>query len=200
MIIASGFYEAFQRGHAELVDSAIDHVGEHGIVTADSAVHELDVIVLATGFHAHSYLQPVELHGPGGLTLSEVWRGEPRGYRTVALPGFPNFFLLLGPHSPIGNQSLFMITETQIDYVLQWIEAWRRGEYAAAAPRPEAAEAFNAEMKTAYPDTIWTSGCDSWYLGSDGLPALWPWSPQAHRDMLARPRTEEWLLEPAVAR
>jgi cation diffusion facilitator CzcD-associated flavoprotein CzcO len=196
MIIAAGFYTAFERDGAQLVDTPIERINERGIVTADGVQHELDVIVFATGFDAHAYLQPVELHGPGGVTLSEVWSGEPRGYRTVALPSFPNFFLLLGPHSPIGNQSLFMITETQIDYVLQWVRSWQRGEYAAASPKAEAADAFNAEMRTAYPETIWTSGCQSWYLGKDGLPALWPWSPGAHREMLAAPRVAEWELEP----
>jgi cation diffusion facilitator CzcD-associated flavoprotein CzcO len=197
MIVAGGFYDEFERDGIDLVDAPIDHVTERGIVTGDGVEHEVDVIVLATGFHAHRYLQPVELVGPDGVRLSEVWSGEPHGYRTVALPGFPNFFLLLGPHSPVGNQSLFMITETQIDYVLQWIDAWRRSEFATASPSAEATEAFNAEMKTAYPDTIWTSGCDSWYIGKDGLPMLWPWSADAHRDMLATPRREEWELEPA---
>ena len=194
MIFASGFYKRFNDGAAELVDTAIDRVTEHGILTTDGRLHEVDVIVLATGFHAHTYLQPVELVGPGGLRLSEVWSGEPRGYRTVALPGFPNFFLLLGPHSPIGNQSLFMITETQVDYLLQWIERWRAGEFDAATPTEKATDEFQDEMRRAFPDTIWTSGCDSWYLGKDGLPALWPFEPQAHRAMLAAPAPEEWEL------
>ncbi|HEX4357828.1 MAG TPA: NAD(P)/FAD-dependent oxidoreductase [Pseudonocardia sp.] len=194
MIFASGFYERFQRGEAELVDTAIDHVTERGIVTTDGRLHELDVIVLATGFDAHAYLRPVELIGPDGLRLSKVWSDEPRGYRTVALPGFPNFFLLLGPNSPIGNQSLFMITETQVDYALRWIERWRAGDFDSATPRDDATEGFMAEMRSAFPQTIWTSGCDSWYLGKDGLPALWPFSPKAHRDMLATPHTDEWEL------
>jgi cation diffusion facilitator CzcD-associated flavoprotein CzcO len=195
MVIAAGFYRALRRESVELVDQPIDHVEPRGIVTSDGRLHELDVIVLATGFHAHSYLQPVELVGPGGLRLSEVWQEEPRAYRTVALPGFPNFFLLLGPHSPIGNQSLFTITETQIDYAVRWIERWRAGEFTAATPRQDATDLFNAEMRTVYPRTIWVSGCDSWYLGKDGLPALWPWSPQTHREMLSTLRADEWSLE-----
>ena len=195
MVIAAGFYRALRHDGAELVDQSIDHVEPGGIVTADGRLHELDVIVLATGFHAHSYLRPVELIGPGGLRLSAVWQDEPRAYRTVALSGFPNFFLLLGPHSPIGNQSLFTITETQIDYAVQWIERWRAGDFTAASPRREAADRFNDEMRAAYPRTIWVSGCDSWYIGKDGLPALWPWSPQMHRSMLATPRPDEWNLE-----
>lgn len=195
MVIAAGFYKALEREGAELVDEPIDHVEPRGIVTAGGRLHELDVIVLATGFHAHSYLRPVELVGPGGLRLSEVWQDEPRAYRTVALPGFPNFFLLLGPHSPIGNQSLFTITETQVDYAMRWIERWRDGEYAAATPRRDAADRFNDEMRAVYPRTIWVSGCDSWYIGKDGLPALWPWTPQKHREMLATSRADEWDVE-----
>jgi cation diffusion facilitator CzcD-associated flavoprotein CzcO len=198
MIIASGFYQRFNRRTATLVDSGIDHVTERGVVTQDGVLHELDVLVLATGFHAHSYLQPVELVGPDDLRLSRVWSDEPTGYRTVALPGFPNCFLLLGPHSPIGNQSLFMITETQVDYALKWIKRWRAGEFDAATPTEAATEAFMTDLRRAYPKTIWTSGCDSWYLGKDGLPALWPFSPQEHRDMLARPRDEEWILRTAA--
>ncbi len=194
MIFASGFYKRFNDGDAELVDTAIERVTETGIRTVDGRLHEVDVIVLATGFHAHTYLQPVELIGPDGLRLSKVWSGEPRGYRTVALPGFPNFFVLLGPHSPIGNQSLFMITETQVDYVLKWVERWRAGDFDVAAPTETATEAFQQEMSTAFPATIWMSGCDSWYLGKDGLPSLWPFTPQAHRDMLAAPNLDEWNL------
>ena len=195
MIMASGFYKRFESGQAELVDTAIDRVEERGIVTADGQLHELDVIVLATGFHAHAYLQPIELIGPAGLKLSEVWSDEPRGYRTVALPGFPNFFLLLGPNSPIGNQSLFMVTETQVDYLLKWVERWRTGEFDSATPRPDATEEYMAELRAAFPNTIWTSGCDSWYIGKDGLPMLWPFPAQSHRDMLASPHIDEWDLE-----
>lgn len=194
MIFAGGFYERFDSGQAELVDTSIDRITERGIRTVDGREHDVDVIVLATGFHAHSYLHPIELTGLDGLRLSEVWDGEPRGYRTVALPGFPNFFLLLGPHSPIGNQSLFMVTETQVDYVLQWIEHWRDGMFDSAAPTEAAAERFQDQLRRALPNTVWSSGCKSWYLGKDGLPALWPFAPQAHRDMLATPVLAEWTL------
>jgi hypothetical protein len=86
------------------VDVGIDHVEARGIVTREGRLHELDMIVLATGFEAHAYMKPLELVGSGGLRLSELWDGEPFGYRSVALAGFPNIFTLLGPHSPIGNR------------------------------------------------------------------------------------------------
>jgi len=118
LVMGTGFYELFERPDVELVDAGIDHVEPRGIVTRDGVLHELDVIVLATGFDAHAFVRPMELIGPGGLRLSEVWDAEPFGYRSVALPGFPNVLMLIGPHSPFGNQSLFTISETQMDFAM----------------------------------------------------------------------------------
>ena len=192
LVMATGFYKQFERANVELVDVPIDHVEPRGIVTRDGRLHELDVIVLATGFDAHAYLRPLELIGPGGLRLSQLWAGEPYGYRSVALPGFPNLFTLLGPHSPIGNQSIFAVSESQMDYALALIDLWRRGEADAMWPSSEATEGFNAELRAAAPNTIWASGCSSWYIGEDGTPHPWPWTPQRHRAMLARPQLSEW--------
>jgi hypothetical protein len=87
-----------------------------------------------------------------------------------------------------------MITETQVDYLMKWIERWRDGEFDVAVPTEDATQRFQDEMRVAFPDTIWTTGCESWYLGKDGLPALWPFEPRAHRDMLAEPNLDEWTL------
>jgi cation diffusion facilitator CzcD-associated flavoprotein CzcO len=114
LVAATGFYPQFRRPTVELVDCPIDHIEPGGIVTRDGRLHELDVIVFATGFDAHAYMKPLELIGPGGLRLSELWDGEPYGYRSVALR-FPNVFTLLGPHSPIGNQPSSP-SESQIEW------------------------------------------------------------------------------------
>ena len=192
LVVSTNFYRQFNRSNVELVDGGIDHVEPRGIVTRDGRLHELDVIVLATGFDAHAYMKPLELVGPGGLRLSELWQGEPFGYRSVALPGFPNVFTLLGPHSPIGNQSIFTVSETQIDFALGLIDVWRRGEADAMWPTAEATERINAELREAAPTTIWATGCDSWYIGKDGVPHPWPWTPERHREMLATPLLSEW--------
>ena len=200
LVMGTNVYPQFKRPTVELVDTGIDHVESRGIVTRDGRLHELDVIVLATGFDAHAYMKPLELVGPGGVHLSDLWDGEPYGYRSIALPGFPNLFTLLGPHSPIGNQSIFTVSETQIDFALSMIGMWRRGEADAMWPTPEATERFNAELHAAIPNTIWASGCQSWYIGRDGAPHPWPWTPERHREMLAEPRLEEWEFAPGPPR
>ena len=174
-----------QRHNVNLVDSAIDHVEHRGIVTADGALHELDAIVLATGFDAHAFMRPMSLVGRDGLTIQQLWDEGPRAHLGVALPGFPNFFMLMGPHSPVGNYSLTAIAEAQAGHILAWIQRWRTGEFDNVAPTRHATDDFNASMRRAMPGTVWASGCTSWYLGADGLPELWPWTPNAYRQRLA---------------
>lgn len=187
LIMSAGYYRAMQRPAVSLVTDPIERVEPRGIVTEGGPLHEVDVLVLATGFDAHAFFRPMELIGADGVTAGEVWRAGPRAYRTVAVPGFPNFFMLIGPHSPIGNHSLIAIAETQADYALRWITELRAGRVAHAAPSVAATEEFNAAMHRALPDTVWATGCSSWYLDADGRPELWPWSPARHRAMLREP-------------
>jgi cation diffusion facilitator CzcD-associated flavoprotein CzcO len=193
IVMGTGFYGQFVRPNVDLVDAGIDHVGPDGIVTRDGVLHELDVIILATGFDAHAFLRPMELIGPGGLRLSELWSEEPFAYRTVGLPGFPNVLMLMGPLSPLGNQSLFATSETQQDFALSVIEEWRRGAIDAAAPTAEATAEFMAQARAALPNTVWATGCDSWYIGKDGLPNLWPWMPERHRELLQQRVAGDWV-------
>lgn len=198
LIMSSRFYPAMQEPAVELVTDAIERVVPEGVVTADGRVHEADVIVLATGFDPQAFMRPMELVGENGITLEEAWENGPSAYRTVALPNFPNFFMLMGPHSPFGNQSLVLVAETQADYVVWWIDQLRAGRAVAGAPAAEATDRYNAEMRDAMPETVWMTGCKSWYLGKDGLPQLWPWTPAEHRAMLAAPDIDEFVISEPV--
>jgi cation diffusion facilitator CzcD-associated flavoprotein CzcO len=199
LVYSGRFYGALQRPNVGVVTEKIERIEPRGVVTADGALHELDALVLATGYDAHAYMQPMELVGPDGRTLEDAWRDGIRAYRSVALPGFPNFFMLQGPHSPFGNQSLVAIAESQAEYIARWVRRFRDGEVAAAVPRADAARRYNDEIVAAMPDTIWLSGCSSWYLGKDGLPELWPWRPETHRKMLRELGYDEFEVEPAGA-
>ena len=103
----------------------------------------------------------MRLTGRDGIAADDVWRDGPRAYQTVAMPGFPNFFMMLGPHSPVGNHSLTAVAESQADHILRWIQRWRRGEFDTVEPTWSATESFNAKLRAAMPDTVRTTGCDS---------------------------------------
>jgi cation diffusion facilitator CzcD-associated flavoprotein CzcO len=192
LAMSSHYYRAIQKPGVELVTEPIDHVTADGVVTTDGVLHELDVLVLATGFDAHAYVHPIEVVGENGLTLEQAWADGPQAYRSVAVPGFPNLFMLIGPHSPIGNQSLVIIAESQADYAMWWIDQIRAGRVAAAAPTEVATKDYNEQMKADMPQTVWVTGCKSWYLGKDGLPELFPWRPIRHRELLASPELDDF--------
>ena len=196
-VFAGRYYRAMQTPGVHLVAEPIDHVEANGVVTADGTLHELDLLVLATGFDARSYVRPMEIIGENGRTLDEAWVDGPHAYRSVAVPGFPNLFMMVGPHSPIGNQSLVIIAETQADYAMWWINQIRDGRIVAAAPSEAATKDYNAQMKAALPQTVWASGCNSWYLGKDGLPELFPWVPKRHRELLRTPEVDDFDVRTA---
>jgi cation diffusion facilitator CzcD-associated flavoprotein CzcO len=194
LVISGEFYEAIQRPSAELVVEDIDRIEPTGVKTVDGKLHELDVLVLATGFHAHQFMRPMNVTGRNGITLDDVWPDTTHAYRSVSIPGFPNFFMTMGPHSPVGNFSLIEVAEIQLAYVMQLIDLIRKGQYNEIAAGVEATERFNEERIEATQGTIWASGCKSWYLDANGIPASWPWSFERYHDEMAKPDLGDFEL------
>ncbi len=192
LVMSMEFYPAIQRKNVELIVEDIDHIEARGIVTKDGKLHEIDVLAMATGFDAHAYFRPLELHNAQGQRLSEVWKDGPFALRTVAVPGFPNFFFTLGPQSPIGNFSAISISETQIHYIMECIKLHRDGKVKTLHPKMQATDKFNAFVRAAMPDTIWVTGCTNWYMSKNGVPSAWPYSGARFRKELRAPDLSEF--------
>ena len=194
LIVSPDFYTAIQHPNAELVTDAIEGVEPGGVRTADGRLHELDVLVLATGFHADAFMRPMQLVGSDGCTLEAAWRDRPSAYLAISMPEFPNFFMLNGPNGPVGNFSLIEVAELQVGYVLQLLEQLRAGTCRAIAPTVAATERFEAERVEAARSTVWMTGCRSWYLDDRGVPATWPWTFDRFRAEMAAPKLEAFDL------
>jgi cyclohexanone monooxygenase len=176
LIISEFFYDAIQRPNAELVTETITGVEAAGVRTADGRLHELDVLVLATGFNTHQFFRPMTVRGAGGVTLEDAWAERNLGYMCVTTPGFPNWFMIGGPNSPIGNFSWLVTAENQLGYAMKLMDRLRAGNARQIAPKIEATRAFNDALAAKMGDTIWASGCRSWYLDAQGRVASWPWT------------------------
>lgn len=192
LVMSTEFYPAIQRDNVELIADDIERIEAGGVVTKDGTLHEVDVLALATGFDAHAYFRPLELRNAQGQSLNDVWQDGPFALRTVAVPGFPNFFFTLGPQSPIGNFSAISISETQIHYIMACIEMQAKGKIKTLEPTQEATDKFNRFVRAAMPDTIWVTGCDSWYTGRNGVPSAWPYSGNRFRMELSGPDLSEY--------
>jgi len=148
-ILSDNFYNAMQHPATQLVTEKIMRVEAQGVRTQDDKLHALDVLVLATGFKAQNYVRPIELKGAGGVTLSQHWADGIKAYYSVAIPGFPNFFMLQGPHSPIGNFSLIKIAELQCRYLMQMIKPICTGKLKTVEAREDATAGFNKALREA---------------------------------------------------
>jgi cation diffusion facilitator CzcD-associated flavoprotein CzcO len=176
LILSPDFYAAIQRPNATLVTDAIQRVESNGIRTADGRLHQLDILVLATGFYADSFMRPMEIIGRNDITLEQAWDPRPEAYLSVSVPDFPNFFMLNGPNGPVGNFSLIEVAELQFNYILKLIEPIRAGRYRQICATHHALDQFEHEREQAAQHTIWVTGCKSWYLDDRGIPTGWPWS------------------------
>ena len=194
LIISDGFYEAIQRPNATLVTEPIERIEAAGIRTRDGALHELDVLVLATGFRVDRFVRPMRVIGRDGVPLDDVWAEGPFAYMAITVPELPNFFMLNGPNSPVGNFSPIEVAELQMQYVMQLVDAVRSGRWREVSPTQTAMARFDAERREAAKTTIWSTGCKSWYLDASGLPTAWPWTFRRFRDEMARPRLEDFDL------
>jgi cation diffusion facilitator CzcD-associated flavoprotein CzcO len=194
LVISPNFYEAIQRPNAELVTAAIERIEPTGVRTADGRLHELDVLVLATGFQVDRFLRPIDVIGRGGVRLAEFWEKRPLAYLSIAIPGFPNLFMLNGPNGPVGNFSLIEVAEIQFQYIEKLIDWWRSGRAREIAVSAAATEQLEAERVEAARHTIWSSGCKSWYLDDRGIPMTWPWTFERFREEMSAPRPEAYEL------
>jgi cation diffusion facilitator CzcD-associated flavoprotein CzcO len=194
LIISPDFYDAIQKPHAELVTEAIEGVEPAGVRTKDGALHELDVLVLATGFKADAFMRPMVITGRSGVTLDEAWDPRPEAYLSISIPEFPNFFMLNGPNGPVGNFSLIEVAELQFGYIMQLVERLRSGECREINASRVALDRFEADREEAAHHTVWVTGCRSWYLDDRGLPAVWPWPFSRFREEMAAPRLDAYDL------
>lgn len=192
LVMSDGFYAAIQRPNAELVTDAITRVEPKGVRTRDGVLHELDVLVLATGFRVDAFTRPMQIVGRDGVDLDQVWKHGPGAYMALSVPQFPNLFLLNGPNSPVGNFSLIEVAELQLGHILQLVERIRAGECREICATTDAMQRFQDERRHAAENTIWNSGCRSWYLDATGLPTAWPWSFDRFREEMAHPRLEDY--------
>ncbi|OBA90639.1 monooxygenase [Mycobacteriaceae bacterium 1482268.1] len=193
-VVSDTYYPAIQSDNAELVTSAIERITPRGIRTADGRHIEADLLVLATGFHTHNYMRPMNLRGRDGLHIDEAWAKGPRAYRMTAIPGFPNFFTVLGPNSPTGSIPLHFSAELTAQYIVQWLRRFREGEFDTVEVTEQATTTFNDEVASALGPTVWNTGCNSWYLTDEGNIDLWPYDRKTMAAMLSRPDDRDFHI------
>jgi len=174
VLLSDDYYPALQRDNVELATSPIERVTRDGILCRDGVQRPVDTIVLATGFAATEYLSTIDVRNHEGARLGQQREGLPETYLGITVSGFPNLFLLMGPNTGLGHNSMIFMIEAQARYVRQAIERLLTGPGAVMEVRPEVQAAFEAGLQARLDRSVWSSGCRSWYLKDGRNPVIWP--------------------------
>jgi cation diffusion facilitator CzcD-associated flavoprotein CzcO len=175
ILLSNDWYRTLQRGNVTLVSDGIAEIRPHAIATRDGREHPVDTIILATGFAATDFLAPMKVFGRTGVELSDAWKNGAATHLGISVAGFPNFFLLVGPNTGLGHNSIIFMIEAQVRWVLQAIRKLAGGSADALDLREDVQIASYGDVQTRMKSTVWQSGCRSWYQSADGRnDTLWP--------------------------
>ena len=169
ILFADDYYPALMRDNVSLVTDKIKRITPAGIDTVDGKSHAFDVIVYATGFETTGWHWSVDVVGKGGRRLHDEWAESPQAYLGITVAKFPNMFVLYGPNTNLGHNSITFMLERQVEYAVKAVQAMHARNLAAVEVKQAAQERFNRDLQTALAKTTWADPhCRSWYKNAQG--------------------------------
>jgi cation diffusion facilitator CzcD-associated flavoprotein CzcO len=195
VLLSSDYVETLKRPEVSLVTDRIEHAVPGGIVTEGGDEHELDAIVLATGFATNDFLAPMRIAGLDGRDLDSAWAGGAEAYLGMNVAGFPNLFILYGPNTNLGAGSIIHMLESQINYVMESLRALEGLGASYMDVRPEVQRAFNDELQRRLEGSVWNAGCTNWYVDEAGRNTNnWPGLTLEYRRRTRRPELSHYRV------
>ena len=177
LLISNTWFPALQRSNVQLVTQAVARIVPQGVVCAQGSLYPCDVIIWGTGFKATEFVTPMKIWGDAGQPeLSDLWCNQPAASRLgISVAGFPNLFMLVGPSTGLGHNSIIFMIEAQVDYILQALKSLTNSSHTTLKLRPAAQTHDYATIQEKMKGTVWATGCHSWYQSADGrIDTLWP--------------------------
>jgi cation diffusion facilitator CzcD-associated flavoprotein CzcO len=175
LLLSSDYYPALGRSHVDLITDGIAQVREGSVVTTSGEERAVDAIIFGTGFNVEDVLQAVDIRGRGGRQLHETGEHGAEAYKGISFVGFPNFFMITGPNTGLGHNSMIYMIESCVTYVMQAIKAIRAQNLHGLEVRADVSQQYNKVLQARFRGTVWSSGCKSWYLNDAGRNlVLWP--------------------------
>ena len=193
VLISNDWYPTLFRPNVTVVTSPVASVGARSVSTADGQSYPADVIIFGTGFQATGFLAPMTVTGVDGVKLADVWAGGAAAYLGMTVAGFPNFFVLYGPNTNLGHNSILVMVERQIEYVLRCLGSLAERRATAIEVTPAAFERDVAEVQERVKSTVWAAACHSWYKTATGrVTQNWPGFTVSYWKATLRPRLGDY--------
>ena len=200
ILISDDFYPAISRANVDVITEGIREVRANSIVAADGSEREVDAIIFGTGFKAQDPMPRGAVFGRGGKDIVEVWKDGAEAYKGTTQAGFPNFYMLMGPNTGLGHNSMVYMIESQIQYVMDALKTMRRERLRSLEVRADVQARYNVGLQEKLGKAVWQSGCRSWYINEAGKnTTLWPGFTFKYREQVRRIDLVDYRQEPAVA-
>jgi cyclohexanone monooxygenase len=197
LVFATDYLQTLTQPHVEVVSSPARSLRSRSLVTADGTELNVDVVLCATGYSAADYLGQIDVVGEHGISLREKWRDGAYAYLGMTVPDFPNFFMLYGPNTNVGSNSVIFMLEAQARYIVRALKHMRRKGKAYVAVRPEAVADFVAKIDEWMEGTVWLTRCSNYFRAPNGrVVTQWPRSARAFWGMTRRFMPADYTFEP----
>jgi cation diffusion facilitator CzcD-associated flavoprotein CzcO len=176
ILLSNDWYPTLAKPHVDLVPAGLKEVRGTTLVAADGTGTEADAIILGTGFHVTELPIAERIKGADGATLAEHWQGGMAALRGATAASFPNLLFIIGPNTGLGNSSMILMIESQLNYLADYLAKLTMLGKAALSPKPAAVEEYNQDLQRRMRRSVWnTGGCQSWYLDAAGRnTTVWP--------------------------
>ncbi|PKM21780.1 MAG: cyclohexanone monooxygenase [Gammaproteobacteria bacterium HGW-Gammaproteobacteria-14] len=197
VLLSNDYYPALCQPNVDVLATGVKAVRGNVLIGQDGSEREVDTIILGTGFHVSDPPIAEQVRGTDGRTLAEIWNGSPQAYRGTTIAGFPNLFLVLGPNLAIGNNSAFIVIESQLNYAMGAIKTMREKSLVRIEVREAEQRRYNSKVQDALQGTVWnTGGCSSYYIDRNGKNSIgFPWSSGTMQRLLKNFDVESYQVQ-----
>lgn len=193
VLLSNNYYPALAQPNLEVVTDGIDHFTKDSVVTKDGRERKIDAVILGTGFHVADSFQYYDVRGRGGITFTEAFKNGPEAYYGTTVHGFPNMFMMLGPNTGLGHNSMIYMIESQTNYIIDALKKMQAQGIRSIEVKKSVQDTFNKEIQQKLQGTVWQSGCKSWYVSEDGRNhTVWPGFTMEYRNRTKNIRMDDY--------
>ncbi len=196
ILLSNNYYPALAQSNVDVLTDGIGEIRAHSIVDSNGVEREVDAIIFGTGFKAQEPVPAQMIFGRNGEDLLDAWKEGAEAYKGTTVNGFPNFFMLVGPNTGLGHSSMVYMIESQIQYVMSALTRMKQEGWEAVEVAEKAQSKYNAMLQSKSGDSVWQSGCNSWYINENGKnTTLWPSFTWAFRQQTSQFDAEHYHCE-----
>jgi len=167
VLFSDTYYPALARNNVKLVTSQIQGMHSSGVQSSEGS-YDVDVLIFGTGFITNPFLKEIEVTGVNNKSIKDIWSKGSQNYLGISVHGFPNLFMMYGPNTNLGHNSIIIMSEAQANYIAQCIQKMKDDQLKSMDVKKEVMEAYYQETQERLNKMIWATEGESWYRSADG--------------------------------